>query len=114
MILLPSKAVKSGLGCAFSCVNIHLMSMNWNPAEIKRQCRLDRVANCAQSVGRSPAGGVRKLRQYGYQLVNADLLVCRARGRAYFDPDATGYKPQMLLAKVKPGLKLTDDNFLLI
>jgi hypothetical protein len=35
-------------------------------------------------------------------------------GTVYFDPDGTGYKPQIRLAKVKPGLGLTDDNFLLI
>jgi hypothetical protein len=38
----------------------------------------------------------------------------KASGRVYFDPDGTGYKPQILVAKVKPGLGLTDDNFLLI
>jgi hypothetical protein len=35
-------------------------------------------------------------------------------GNIYFDPDGTGYTPQILLAKVKPDLGLTDDHFLLI
>ena len=42
------------------------------------------------------------------------VIFDKASGRVYFDPDGTGYKPQFLVAKVKPGLGLTDDNFRLI
>jgi Ca2+-binding RTX toxin-like protein len=53
---------------------------------------------------------------YGPQALDAEdrVIYDQASGRVYFDPDGTGYKPQILLAKVKPGLGLTDDNFLLI
>jgi Ca2+-binding RTX toxin-like protein len=53
---------------------------------------------------------------YGSQALDSDdwVIYDRASGSVYFDPDGTGYKPQSLLAKVKPGLGLTDDNFLLI
>jgi Ca2+-binding RTX toxin-like protein len=53
---------------------------------------------------------------YGSQALDAEdrVIYDKASGRVYFDPDGTGYKPQILLAKVKAGLALTDDNFLLI
>ncbi len=53
---------------------------------------------------------------YGPQALDVEdrVIYDSASGRIYFDPDGTGYKPQILLAKVKAGLGLTDDNFLLI
>jgi Ca2+-binding RTX toxin-like protein len=53
---------------------------------------------------------------YGPQALDPEdrVIYDSASGRIYFDPDGTGYKPQILLAKVKSGLGLTDDNFLLI
>lgn len=53
---------------------------------------------------------------YGLQASDSEdrVIYDKASDRVYFDPDGTGYKPQILLAKVKPGLGLTDDSFLLI
>jgi Ca2+-binding RTX toxin-like protein len=53
---------------------------------------------------------------YGSQASDSDdrIIYEQSSGRVYFDPDGTGYKPQILLAKVKAGLGLTDNNFLLI
>ena len=53
---------------------------------------------------------------YGFQALDSDdrVIYDQPTGTVYFDPDGTGYKPQILLAKVRPGLGLTDDNFLLI